>query len=234
MPKKADVKPEDKVAEISKDIVKIEKRQSNIAVTSQEEYDSANEFLIEVKGRINRIKELVEQFNSPHQEIRRTALAAMQANTALFAEPLEKYQAIESGVKRVMGDWQLAENKRIREEEEKARKEQEEAEAAAAEAAKNGEEVAPAPAPAPRPVVAQPKKTQSTESGSSTAKNVVKFEITDVLSLPKKYRDLILEDALKRGHANTIIDKFVKAEGLKFKAKGVRVYEDVDISVKTK
>lgn len=223
MPKKNDevevIAPEKKVAEIAKDFKKLDKKsQTLVVVQSEEDYGKANEFLVEVKGRINRVKALHTEYVKPLKD-------HIKKLDELFKEPQRNYEAIESSVKRAMSDFRVEQN-RIAAEEEAKRKAEEEA--AAKEAEANGDK---APAPAPQPPAVKPTTTHRTDAGKSSEVTVTKFEITDVNKLPKKYKDAILEEALKSGLADKVLRPYVKADGMKFKANGVRVYEDVEIRV---
>lgn len=232
MPEKTELAPEKKVAEIVKDFKKLDKKKDKmIVVESEEDYAQANEFLVNVKNRINRVKEIHKEYVKPLKD-------HVKKLDELFKEPQRNYEAIEATVKRAMSDFRLEQNRIAAAKAEKERKEREEAEAEAArlaeEAKAKGEpapEPAVAPAPAPVSPAVRPTTTHRTDAGKSSEVTVVKFEIEDILSLPKKYRDAILEAAAEKGLAKQVLTPYVKADGMKFKAKGVRVYEDVEIRV---
>ena len=241
MSKKAETKevtPDVALEQANSAVTLYEGRTNGIAVKSEDEFRKASSLFAGLDGCVKRIDEVVDGFNSPLQKIRKDALDAMHANIAMFAEPKEKFVRLKELVGKEMKAWREQEDARIRKEQEaeqeRQRKAQEEAERKAKEAEKKGKP-APPPPPVPEPVqVVAPPKTVHTDQGSVTTRKDVDFEIENVLELPKKYRDLILEDAVERGHARTIIGKAVKVEGLKFKAKGIRVFEKTTLVNKTK
>ena len=230
--------PEGVLKTVTSTVALYEKKTADITIKSEEDYIKATGVYSSLDGCVKRIDEVVGGFNKPHQEIRKKSLEAMNANTALFAEPRQKFVGLKSGVEKSMQDWRNKEDARIERErqeaEEKQRKAQEEADLKAKEAEEKGKPLPPPP-PVPEPVqVVAPPKTVHTDDGSVTAKKEIDFEIENVLELPKKYRDLILEDAVTRGYARTIIGKYVKVEGLNFKAKGVRVFPKTTFANKKK
>jgi len=209
---------EEKVAEIGKDLSKFEKRQVGVSVIENDGgLASANEFLVDVKGRINRIKELKDEYVKPLKE-------SVKKIESLFNTPLRSYEQIESGVKRAMSDYRLECEKVAKAEEERLRKLRE------AEAAKAKKQGKPAPT-APVATVERKEATMNTSAGKSTAKKVVKFEIVDANAIPKKYRDMVYLRAVERGLLDPIIRDVVKIDGMNTNVPGVRVYEDFDISV---
>ena len=233
-----EAKPEEVLKVVSKEVATYEKKTTDIVVQSEDDYRNVSGVYSALDARIKRIDTVVEGFNAPLQKIRADALDAMRANISMFAEPKQKFVELKSIVGRGMKAWRDQEDARIRKEQEaeqeRQRKIQEEAERKAKEAEKKGK-TAPPPPPVPEPVqVVAPPKTVHTDKGSVTTRKDVDFVIENVLELPKKYRDLILEDAVTRGYARTIIGKAVKVEGMKFKAKGVRVFEKTTLVNKTK
>ena len=230
-------KPEEVLKVVSKEVTVYEKKTTDIVVQSEDDYREVSGVYSALDGRIKRIDAVVDGFNAPLQKIRKDALDAMHANTAMFAEPKERFVELKASVGQAMQKWRDQEDARLERErqeaEERQRKAQEEAERKAKEAEEKGKP-APPPPPVPEPVqVVAPPKTVHTDHGSVTTKKEIDFEIENVLDLPKKYRDLILEDAVKRGYARTIIGRYVKAEGMQFKAKGVRVFPKTTFANKT-
>lgn len=78
--------------------------------------------------------------------------------------------------------------------------------------------------------VAEVQKTTKTESTQSTVSKVWKFELLSSKELPDDIKVLIWNEAVKKGIANVIIGKMVKA-GM-HEIKGVRIYQDTQISIK--
>ncbi len=215
--KEIEQNPEQKVIEIAKDYGKLEKKSNKIIISDEKQYVEANAFIVEIKGRINRVKALKDEYVKPLKE-------NIKKLETLFTDPIKNYEKIEVATKRLMSDFRLEQERIARIEEEKIRKQQEKE---AEKAEKKGE---PAPI-APIATVERVEATIKTESGKSTASKVVKFEITDANKLPKKYRDAIYELAIKKGLAEQVIRPVIKIEGMKTKLTGVRVYEDFNINV---
>lgn len=214
------VSAEQKVMEITKDLGGFEKKQPRVAkIENEKGLEKANEFLVDVKGRVNRIKALKEEYVTPLKD-------AVKKVESLFNEPLKSYEEIEGLVKRGISDFRLEQDRLAKIEADKIKKQQEEA----AEKAKEQGEPAPVSV-APMPSIQKPETHMKTDNGSSSSSKVVKFEVTDPNELPKKYKDLILEEAFKKGIHNTIIRKVVATEGMKTNIKGVRVFEDYQVSV---
>lgn len=224
------VSPEVKVTEIAADYKKFEKKSTAmVTILGEEDYSKANDFLIEVKGRINRVKALKEEYIKPLKE-------NIKKLESLFTEPQKNYEQIEATMKRAMGDYRLMIEEEARKKEAEIKKQQEEEARIAAEKAKEAAaEGKPVPVPVPKPIVAtqvaRPEATVGNDAGKSTAKKVVKFEITDADAIPKKYKDLVYAEAVKKGILKTILTPIVKVEGMTCDIKGIRVYEDFDISV---
>lgn len=212
------VSAEQKVVEITKDLTGFEKKQPKIAVIkSDKDLANANAFLVEVKGRVNRIKALKEEYIKPIKE-------NIKKLESLFNDPLKSYEEIERVVKRAMGDYRLEQDRIAREEEARLKAEQEKQRK---EAEKKGN---PAPI-VPVASVQRPESMIKSDAGKSSSRKVVKFEVTDPDALPKKYKDLVYDLAVKKGLVEQIIRPVVNLEGMKTNIAGVRVYEDFEISV---
>jgi DNA-binding helix-hairpin-helix protein with protein kinase domain len=211
--------PEEKIENISKDIKKIEKRsQEVVAIKSEEQYQSANTFLVEIKGRIKRVKELQEEYVSPLK-------AQVKKLEALFKEPQKKYEAIELEIKKSMIEFRTEQEKIARKEEERLRALQEKREEKAREKGKTID-------PTPVPTIARMESTVKSDAGSSTASKVLKFEITNVHALPEEIKKQILEKALEKGVADTVVRPHAISVGVEGKIDGVRIWEEFAISVR--
>lgn len=238
---KSAVTAEEKIVQISGDIKSFEKKQLKIVAISDDlSLDNANKFLIEIKGRINRIEEIKKEYVNPLKEDLKSLKENIARIESMFDTPKNNYVQIEYAVKRAIGDYRLLLDRKIKEEEERLRKEQEAEAARIAEQNKKEIEKSKKTGEAPKiePVFQAPisierkEKTLKTESGSSTSKKVIKFEITDYTKLPKMYKDLILARANEKELDRQIIKKFVDMTGMKTNIDGVRVYEDYEVSVK--
>ena len=216
--------PEEKLQEISTDLVSVEKRASKLVVATQEDYNSASKFLVEViKPRLNKIEELQKFFTEPHREARRVALARMNEIEAMFDEKIKPLSQIEMTVKKLMGAFKLEEEKKARAEEERKEKIRLQANA-------KREEKGVAPIQAPIATVTRSDATIKTEAGRSTAKKVWKFEILDVQKLPLIVGVEVFKIAFEKGIVEQVVRRMVN-DGVR-SIDGVRIYEDFDISVK--
>ena|SRR3990167_5512113 len=211
--------PEDKVAEISKDIKSFGVRaQSFLNIKDQKGYEKTTGFIVEVKGRINRIKEIVDFFTNPHMEARRMALNEMKKIEALFAPSLNQYEGIETQVKSAMSAFQREQDRLARAEEERLAKLRD-----------KREERTGKIDPTPLPTIERVAPTVETDNGKSVAKKSWKFQIEEYSKLPQNVIDEVLYQAKEKGIHEQVIRKMVQAGTREIK--GVRIYEDFDISV---
>lgn len=217
--------PEEKVAEISKEITKVSNEAKKlVTITTQDQYEKAGVWLSTVvKPRINRIKEVAASFTDPWKESRKTALAEMNRIEAMFATSLKPLEAIEASVKSGMGTFLRIQDEAARKEEKRLEdlrnKQNEKREAAGKDAIAT-----------PLPTVARPQQTVSSVGGGrSTAKQVWKFEIKDRRSFSETVQAAILEEAYTTGLTEKVIRKMVAA-GM-HDINGVRIYQDYDVSV---
>jgi len=217
--------PESKIAEISKEIIKVEKEANAIVVKTEEDYKKASVFLSSVvKPRVNRINELVKFFTDPFVEARRVALAHKNEIEALFEPKVSALSVIENNIKKAMGGY-------LREEEEKARKEEARLQKIRDDAnAKREEKGQEAIAEPVKSVERTDTMIKTVEGGKTVAKKVWKFE---VVSRAHVYSD---KEFLARLHnyciENEITDKILRkmvSDGVR-QVEGVRIYEDFDIS----
>jgi hypothetical protein len=215
--------PEAKIAEISKDILRVEKEANEIVITDRAGYENASKFLSgTLKPRVNRIKELVELFIKPHQEARRNALEAMRQIENLFAPSLTKLEQLERNVKQGMANFLRAEEEAARKEEERLRKLREKQD-------ERREERGLDPILAPLPTVERQEMTvKGEEGGKTTAKKVWRFEIINYNALPENVIAMVLEEAKQTGLTEKVVRKMVNA-GIR-EISGVRIYEDFEIS----
>ena len=112
------LEPEQKVAEISKDFKVIEKKSEQFAVIKNpQDLQSASQFLVEVKTRINRIRDLQSEYVKPLKE-------NIKKLDSLFKIPLQNYMQIEFTVKDLISAYYVEEDRKAREAEEKLKKDQ--------------------------------------------------------------------------------------------------------------
>lgn len=204
------VSPEVKIAEISKEVAKVEKTASVMVVKTEEDYKTANEFLVGLKGRLKRIEELRKFFVQPLNE-------QVKKINAMFGEQSAPLEAIESKVKRAMADFQLEKDRAARKEEERLAK-------LRAAQDERREEKGLAPIATPLPTIARPETTVASESGKSTAVKVWKFEVVDINLVPRH----LLRCEVKHAAVQAQIDAGAR------QIDGLRIYEDVEIRASAK
>ncbi len=218
--------PETKLAEISKEVIKVEKKASVLVVKTKKDYDNASVFLIEVlKPRINRVNTLLKFFTDPFMEARRVALENKQKVELLFAPQISRFNQVETVVKRLMGNWQLEEDRKAKVEEDRLAKLRE----------KQNERREENDKPlnlTPLPTVARQEATIRTEEGKATAKKVWKFEILNIDKLDGDVMREVFNVAFEKGIVESVIRKMVNS-GVR-ELSGVRIYEDYDIGVSAK
>lgn len=206
----ASVTPEVKIAEISKEVAKVEKTASVMVVKTETDYKTANEFLVGLKGRLKRIEELRLFFVKPLKE-------QAKKIDAMFAEQSAPLEAIETTVKRAMSDFQLEKDRA-------ARKEEERLAALRAKQDERREEKGLTPIATPLPTTARPETTVQSESGRSTAVKVWKFEVLDINKVPRH----LLRCEVKHSAVQAQIDAGAR------EIDGLRIYEDVEIRASAK
>ena len=208
--------PEQKIVEIKKDIIVIEKQSQKVAVVNSEaDVQEATEFLGQLKGRFDRVEQLRLFFvEDPTKHIAKV--------NKMFREQKEPLDVMLRKVKRAVGDYRMEEDRKAQAEEDRLQKLRD---------AKNKrrEEKGKEPDLTPTPIVEKPKATVETESGKSTAKKVWKFEVEDVQKLPLDIRKAILILANEKGIVDTIVRGQVR-NGVR-EMEGVKIFEDYDVNV---
>lgn len=208
--------PEQKIVEIKKDLTTIEKKSEKmLVIRSEEDVVLSTEFLSQAKARADRIEEIRLSFTKPIN-------AGLTAINKMYKEPYNSYITMMQKVKRAIGDYRL-------EEERKAQKEEERLEKVRDEKNKRNEEKGKAPDITPVKTVERPETVVKSDSGKTTTIKVWKFEIEDVNKLPESYKKTILDFAVEKGLADTVIRKVVNA-GIR-EIEGVRIYEDIEVRV---
>lgn len=195
--------PDQKLAEISKEVVKMEEQAAKLKVTNEEEASSATTFLSGIKARLKRIEELRVFFVKPLND-------QVKAINAKFAEQSDPLENAERVVKRAIGDYTMEQHRRARAEEERLAKLREKQN-------ERRDEKGLDPILTPLPTVARPEATIKTDGGKATTTLVWKFEVQVPSQVPVEYMTV---DESK-------IRKAVQA-GIREIA-GVRIYEDVQV-----
>lgn len=176
--------PETKIAEITKDLTTVIDKAKTIKVVTQQDYESAANFLTtQVKSRINRIKEVMKFFTDPYLEARRVALKKMQEIEAMFNQQLNPLLKVESELKDGINAYLKEQDRLARAEEERLRKIRERQDAKREE---QGKPINPMPVP----VVERQAPTIQTENGRVTTKKVWKSKVINPLLVPREYLEV--------------------------------------------
>lgn len=222
---KIEFTPESKVAEISKEIIKVEQEASSIVVKTKDDYESASKFLSTVvKPRLNRVYELVKFFTDPFKESRRVALANMNSVEALFGKQVSALEAIEKKVKTAMTGY-------LHEQEEIALKEEARLQKIRDDANIKREEKGKEVIATPIKAVERTETTiKNVDGGKTTARKMWMFEIKSdtLLCTDQEFIKEILNLAIAKGLHEQIVRSMVN-RGVR-EIKGCRIYEDFNIS----
>lgn len=214
-----------KLAQISTDVVLQEKTAKKIAVTNEKDVAKASEFLALIKGRIDRINKLRKFFTDPYVEQRKVALEKKREIDDMFDEQSKPLDSILNNVKGLVTGY-------AREQEEIAKKEEIRLQKLKDKRDEKAKEKGKPVDFTPAPTIERREATVKTESGKATTKKVWKFEIEAHSQLPKNVIDEVLYLANTKGIQDQVIRKMV-ASGIR-EIKGVRIYEDFDVSVSAK
>lgn len=207
---------ETKVATIESDVVTFEEKAKAMVINSPEANLEATEVLGILTKRKKGIEEARKFFVDPLN-------AQVKAINAKFKPQTDAVDSIITIIKKKVGDWHLAEEKRIAIENAKKDAIRAKANEKRAEQGKDAIE-------APVNTLAEKKQTTSTDTAQATVKKVWKFRITDPKKLPDNIKIAIFQEALKKGLADTVVRKFVDA-GM-HEIEGVEVYQDTVVAVR--
>ena len=216
--------PEASVVEIEKGLVPLSKEAASIVIKTKEDYASASSFLAKVKGYINRVSELQTFFTEPYIEQRRVALVNKNNVEALFAPKLLPLTEMEKRIKRMMADFTIEEDRKVRVEEERLQKIRDVANAKREEAGKTM-------ILEPVKSVERAEATVRSAEGKTTTKKVWKFEVIDTSVLFKdkafaqQLHALCEQKLLHEQVLRAMVNAGTREVG------GVRIYEDIEISV---
>jgi hypothetical protein len=206
---------EAKVAEIMPFCEQAERTAIALMVTNDAELAEANAHLGTIKAAGKRVSEWNGMFCNPLKEL-------VKSYNSLFSKPADALASAETKVKSKIAAYYREQDEKAKKEEARLAKLKEKRDERAVAAGKQVEYT-------PAPVVARPATFVKSEGGAATtAAKVWKFEITDIHALPDAVKRQILEKALERGVADTIVRAHMNA-GTRELA-GVRFYEDYQIS----
>ena len=203
--KQVDATPEEKLADISKEVAVVQKKAAGIVIKDAKGVSEATEFLAGIKARLDKIEEYRKFFTQPLVDQKRKIDDLFKAQSVPLTTVL-------NSVKRAVSDYTLEENRKARAEEDRLAKLQE----------KKNEKRAAAGKPldfTPAPIVERAAPTVHTDTGKTTTKMVWKFEVTDPAKVPNKFRvvdEKLIREAVKNGEREIA---------------GVRIYEDVEVAV---
>ena len=195
-------------------------RAASLAITSHAEFEAAGEMLRSV---VALRKSITEKFAGP----KKAAHEAHKRITALESEMLEAPTKAEGILKRTMGDYQLAEEKRRKKEESRIQagliRDEEDRRIAEAEQLERTGNAAVAEsiiaAPMPAPLVSLPKP----KAAGVTTRKVFKFQITDETKVNRKF--LLIDESKIRALVARLGKDAEEIVG------GIQVYEDSQIAV---
>ena len=204
--------PEAKIAEIEKGLVPLEKEAQKIVIKSVEDVTAASAFLAKVKSYANRINEIQAFFVDPYVEQRRVALDNKRKIEAMFAPKITPLNEITTKVKRAISDYTIAEEKKAQAEEARKQAIRDKANEKRAEEGK-GEILTPVK------TVERTAPTVKTAEGRTTTRKVWKFEVVDSTKVPRQYLD-VNESKIRQAVRDGVRE-----------VEGVRIYEDVEVSV---
>lgn len=199
------ITPELKTKEIEKEVLKLQKEFPTMSVKSAEDATKVTEWANGLNTRLKRVEELRKSFVAPLND----HVKMINNMFKMQSEPLEKMLA---GVKRLLSDFYLEEQRKADIEDERKRKIREAANA-------KREEKGQSEIIIPVAQVARVDSTLKTSTGKSTATKVWQFEIINEDAIPREFcisDDRKIREAIKNG-AREIA--------------GVRVYEDYKMSL---
>lgn len=199
--------PKEKEEAIKQSIIETQASVDSIIVEKDEDLQVAAEILGRVKANVKRLKELDDQLTKPFAE-------AVKSAKSWFKTQLAPFQEMESSLKRKMGAYMEAQQKKA-DAEAKAIEDARAKEAAKAE--KKGE-VVQSPPPMP---VARPTSSVQTTTGKASAKKVWKYEIVDESKLPREFLQPdpgAIQKAVREGSRSI---------------EGVRIFEHTDVSFRS-
>lgn len=218
--------PEAQVIEIEKGLVPLKKEAQKIVIKTADDAKGATSFLAKVKGYADRVNELQTFFTEPYVEQRRVALEKKQEIEKMFAPKLLPLNDILVTVKRTISDYTLEEERKARAEEERKQKIRDVANAKREKKEGRGQIIEPVK------TVERAAATMKTEEGRTTTKKVWKFEIIDAELLKQNayFGALLVDLAIEKGLHEQLLRHMVATMGVR-ELEGVRIYEDINVSV---
>ncbi len=201
---------ENKVEEISKDIVLIQKESESIVIENDDDFKTATEFISKVAARAKRVDELRKFFVNPLK-------VHVKDIESKFKPQSEFLLSIVKDVKSQISAYHLKKEKEARDEENRLSKLREKRD-------ERREEKGLEPVATPTATVARPEATAKTESGTVTTRKVWKYKVVDIDKVPRSY----LRCEVIHARAQTDIDRGVRS------IDGLEIYEDIQVSVTAK
>lgn len=205
---------ENKLEELSKEVVVLSSESENFVINSDTDYNNATDFLAKLKSKYKSVEETRQFFVKPLND------HVKDINTK-FKAVLNPMEVIEDKVKNLMKKYLTKkEEERKKQEEEDKRKRDEEAAKLAQQLKEEGMEDLPTFDEEPLPEVSQ-LKTIKSEVGKSTEVRTWKYKVIDLKLVPEQHKLTIANDesiksAIKFGIRNI---------------PGIEIYEDVDIRI---
>lgn len=208
MPSKKPANASETLEAIKKDQSVIVSKGQQIAIVTKEQYEEAANFLVDVKGRINRIEAKRKEYVQPLND-------QVKLINADFKAAMKPYQDIEDQVKKRMVVFVESERKAA------AEKLKQEEEARRLEAARMAEEegisTRKALAQIDKPVAEAVPTAVKTDSRTVKTRQITKFAIVDASKVPDEYK--VVDETLVR-----------KAVNAGLKIAGVKVWEETIIA----
>jgi len=193
---------------------KLEKEVAVLVVSNDQEAEGANEVLGRVKTAYNEAEKERKFFVDPLN-------AHVKEINAKYKEKTAPLLQAETIIKKALSAFQMKKIEQARKEEAKLLEKQEKKNAKLEAQGKSVDFM-------PAPQIEKPNTMIQTKSGKSVAKLVWKVEIKNVHDLPEEVKNQILDLAMEKGNAYTVVKRIVDS-GVREMA-GARIYEDVDIS----
>lgn len=197
--------PEDKIREISREVSKVEESAAAMVVNNEDDRKLASEFLLGIKGRLNRINELRLFFVKPLKD-------QAKKIDQMFGDQAAPLEAIEARVKRAISNYVLEEERKARAEEDRLRKLREKQDV-------RREEKGLAPVATPLPTIARPNTVARVEGGKTITVKVWKFEVLNIDAVPRN----LLRCEVAHSKVQAQIDAGARH------IDGLRIYEDVEV-----
>lgn len=215
--KPVEATPDTKLADISKAIEPLKVAANKIVIKNDDDVQAATEVLVKTKAYLKRVEENRKFFVDPLTKHVRDINARFKIHSAAL-------ESIETYLKRVLGDYALEQEKKRREAEAKLQA-QHQKQVEKAEAKGKPVEYGLTPTVPKAPTI-----TRAESGGSASNSLVWKFELGDIKELVLGLMDK--PELIKFLSFNEKAIRGAVAEGAR-DIPGVRIYEDIEVSVRT-